>query len=96
MGTNTDVAKETGEAAKEVLESDHTNNVKTATPRNVAEDNLPTVGGPYGAGELDAATNRGALGLGAAKVVSEKAKGELTDAAVEITKKMVPKAIWTG
>lgn len=61
-------------------------NVKTATPRNVAEDNLPTVGGPRGALELDIATNAGALGFGAAKKVSEKAKGVLTDAAVEMTK----------
>lgn len=75
IGTNTDVAKPTGETTKEMVETmkecDLPGRVKPAASRNVLDDNLPTVGVPYGALELDVATNAGASGLGAAKHVSE-------------------------
>lgn len=44
--------------------------VKPAAPVNTAEDLLPTVGVAYGLGEVDVATNAGALGFGATVVVS--------------------------
>lgn len=94
VGTNTDVAKPTGETASVIVEKIVDRNgpgrVKSAAPVNLASDNLPTVGVHYGTEEVDRETYAGTLGFGAAKCVPEKAKGELTDTAVDITKKVVP------
>lgn len=79
-----------------IKDKDRTGVGKSAAPRNVLEDNFPTVGVPYGSLEFDRATNAGALGFGAARVVTLKHFDHSTNETVESTKKIVPKAIRTG
>lgn len=98
VGTNTDVASTAVQIASDrvcsMVDQDLTGVSKPAAPLNTAEDLLPTVGVMYGLGEVDVATNAGALGFGATVVVSEESFEMVsTTDAVECTKQMVPKTM---
>lgn len=100
IGTDTNVAESSGYTTKDTLEcivdNDLHGRAKPAVPRNAFDDNLPTVGGPYGAIEGDVATNAGALGFGAALCVSDVVKGKDPEPSREITKCIVPKTMCAG